>query len=420
MVRGFWRVSISSTLLGVLCLGLQPVLAAGDQAATGDDKEEEAAAPAETGDPQPEVDIYAVPEGTPAELLAFIQNLVSTPPADRSPEGVQQHRDKLIESAIAAASKVLASKEAAADEAAQGAEIKLQLLTIAVRAGIGGKEEQLAEFKESLRKDERIAVRAVVMQRDLLEQSAQWQQLDDQAKAKYADDFVGFLKLIALSREHGQLVQVAARMIGQEDKKAAEELINKSAAVFAASGDAEVASVAVRLEGLIRNMNLLGSEMPIEGQLLVGSSFDWSQYKGKVVLVDFWATWCGPCIAELPNVVENYNLFHAKGFEVVGISLDTDRLKVLEFVNDREVPWPILFSEDSAATGWEHPMAVRYGIEAIPAAILVGKDGKVISKEARGEELGKHLKELLGEPQPLKIAEPEAPNTIENEGDSKE
>ena len=76
------------------------------------------------------------------------------------------------------------------------------------------------------------------------------------------------------------------------------------------------------LEGIVRRLTLLGNEMKIEGKLLDGKAFDWSKYAGKVVLVDFWATWCGPCLAEIPKMRKCYDLYHDKGFEIVGISCD--------------------------------------------------------------------------------------------------
>ena len=143
--------------------------------------------------------------------------------------------------------------------------------------------------------------------------------------------------------------------------------------------------------------------MDIQGNLLDGSTFDWSAYQGKVVLVDFWATWCGPCIQELPNVVKNYELYHDKGFDVVGISLDEKKAKVDQFVVDRKLAWPILYSNDPAANGWNHPMAVHYGVKGIPAAILIDQQGKVVTLTARGPLLREHLEKLLG-----KVEEPKS------------
>ena len=144
-----------------------------------------------------------------------------------------------------------------------------------------------------------------------------------------------------------------------------------------------------------RRLALLGSTLELEGKLLDGSELDWNAYRGKVVLVDFWATWCGPCIAEAPNVRRYYDLYHDQGFEVVGISLDTKQEALEAYIEKEQVPWVNLFE---SGAGWKHSMAVRYGIRAIPSVFLVDTEGKVVSLEARGSELGKQLEKLMGPP----------------------
>ena len=134
--------------------------------------------------------------------------------------------------------------------------------------------------------------------------------------------------------------------------------------------------------------------MKITGTLLNGQPFDQSTVAGKIVLVDFWATWCGPCIAEIPNVLEQYEKYHSRGFEVIGISLDQERDALEKFVTERKIPWPILF-EPSEGSGWQHTLATYYGISGIPTVILIGKDGNVVSLNARGERLGELLDELF-------------------------
>ena len=138
-------------------------------------------------------------------------------------------------------------------------------------------------------------------------------------------------------------------------------------------------------------MGLLGNPIDLSGKLVDGSDFDWEAYRGKVVLVDFWATWCGPCIAEAPNVRKNYDLYHDRGFEVVGISLDSKKSALDAYIKKEQVPWVNLF-EDGA--GWKHPMAVKYGVGAIPTVFLVDRDGEVVSLP-RGAELGNQLRLLL-------------------------
>jgi len=123
-----------------------------------------------------------------------------------------------------------------------------------------------------------------------------------------------------------------------------------------------------------------------------GNPISLSSLKGKVVLVDFWASWCGPCRAENPNVVAAYKRFSSKGFTVFGVSLDTDKDKWLQAIAKDGLTWPHV----SDLIGWDNAAAKQYGVMSIPASYLLDKEGKIIASNLRGEELVKKLEELLG------------------------
>jgi peroxiredoxin len=120
------------------------------------------------------------------------------------------------------------------------------------------------------------------------------------------------------------------------------------------------------------------SETDVDGKPMAIAS-----YKGKVVLIDFWATWCGPCVAELPNVLATYQKHHAQGFDIIGVSLDEDKAKLTQFTKAKDMPWQQFFD----GLVWSNKLAVKYGIESIPATFLLDGEGNIIGEDLRGEEL---------------------------------
>ena len=124
---------------------------------------------------------------------------------------------------------------------------------------------------------------------------------------------------------------------------------------------------------------------------LLGNPFSLAKYKDKLVLVDFWATWCAPCVGELPNIIKAYNKHHSNGFEVIGISLDQDEQKLKSFLKAKEIPWVQYFD----GKGWQNKLAAKYGIDSVPATFLLDRQGKIIGQDLRGEALEEALTKAL-------------------------
>lgn len=228
---------------------------------------------------------------------------------------------------------------------------------------------------------------------ELLQRAAEWQADDDE------EDQQTFLDDLKASYPKGKLTE--------DDVKFAEELSQRlaqwsdaeaSAKAFEALGEAmgqlegkRAVRLAQHYKGTARRLRLVGNEMEMVGTLLDGEKFDWAPYKGKVVLVEFWATWCKPCIiVDMPKVEEEYRLYHDKGFEVIGVSLDFKKEDVTKFVEDRKTPWPTLYDGPIQNC----PLSMLYGVNSIPLKVLIGKDGKVVA--VNPQDLPAEMEKLLG------------------------
>lgn len=122
----------------------------------------------------------------------------------------------------------------------------------------------------------------------------------------------------------------------------------------------------------------------INAPTLDGGTVSLDDYKGRVLLLDFWATWCGPCIAELPNVKRVYEKFHGDGFDILSISLDRDKSTLRRFVERQGLEWTHIYNGDLRPG--KDPASI-YGVQAIPTMILIGRDGKVAATDVRGRRI---------------------------------
>jgi thiol-disulfide isomerase/thioredoxin len=147
-----------------------------------------------------------------------------------------------------------------------------------------------------------------------------------------------------------------------------------------------------RIEQLETLLQLKQEPIELKFTALDGREFNIEEYRGKVVLIDFWATWCGPCIAGMPELIDLHKKHHEAGLEIVGISFDRDKESLEKYVAENEMPWVQYFDGKT----WDNDYGRKYGIRAIPTMWLVGRDGKVVDFSAR-MGLAEKVEKLLTE-----------------------
>ena len=149
-----------------------------------------------------------------------------------------------------------------------------------------------------------------------------------------------------------------------------------------------------------RTPNKVNWPLTVSGTTVQGKSFSTAQWKGKVVMVDFWATWCGPCLEEMPGVVDIYNKYHSQGLEIVGVSNDSEKPKLLEFLKQHlELKWPQLYGPSNSPEHW-NALSEQFKVSSIPTVYLIDRNGVLRTTTARNrlEELIAQL--LHEEPDP--------------------
>lgn len=170
------------------------------------------------------------------------------------------------------------------------------------------------------------------------------------------------------------------------------EFANKYVSTFKPSNMGEISRIEAELN---KNKTFMpGMEAPdLVGETPEGTNWSLSQMRGKYVLIDFWASWCGPCRREMPAVKVVYDKYKSKGFDILGVSLDREKEKWVQAIQQDGLPWKHI----SDLKGWESALSRLYSVTSIPQTILLDKEGKIITRGLRGEQLEVKLKELIGE-----------------------
>jgi thiol-disulfide isomerase/thioredoxin len=355
-------------------------------------KKTEKAAPPAPKKEETKKDPFAVPDGKPAELVKYMQLMQSRSRRARSLAEFKKHQNAIL----GAADKILAQKSSATIELTT-IKAKFTALGLLTRFGDSKAAKTLQTFAEKLKNDKRKPIADLAAQQLLTARARRVFALKPAERKELADDVIKYLAGGDVRTRFSVAMTTARGLESAGSRELAATTYTKMSEILAKSKDEKLKNYAKKMEGSARRVMLLGNSIDIKGQTADGKPFKWSDYKGKVVLIDFWATWCGPCIRELPNVKNMYKKYHDKGFEVVGISLDRSKGKLDTFIKTQKLEWTNLYSADPKTTGWDHPMATYYGVMSIPNVILVDQNGKVVSLKARGAELQRQLDKLLGD-----------------------
>ena len=274
------------------------------------------------------------------------------------------------------------------DQAEQARSIEGQLLNVAARLGNTNAAAKVAALTEARLKDpntpeeERFQLRVEQLQRRFAETG----ETNHTAMLTAMEKGVREVQKEFPARPEGAalLLGLAEEWLNQGDQDHALKLARE----VATSKDPEIKESAA---GLIKKLERVGKPLAIQFKALDGREVDLAKLHGKVVLLDFWATWCGPCIQELPQLKAAYDKLNAKGFEIIGISLDQERAELEKMIAEKKMPWPQYFEG-----GDKNRFADEYQIAAIPTMWLVDKKGNLRDLNAR-EDLATKVEKLLAE-----------------------
>jgi thiol-disulfide isomerase/thioredoxin len=171
----------------------------------------------------------------------------------------------------------------------------------------------------------------------------------------------------------------------------ARDVLKQAAREFAAAKSEQLAPLADQFEAALKNLDKIGKTVEISGKTLADKDFDLKKLKGKVVLVDFWGTWCGPCVAEIPNMLKAHQKYNKRGFEIIGVARDKSDDIVRKFMKTKDLPWACINIEDS------NKLIEMHEVTSYPTTLLIDRNGRVVSTLARGPLLERLLERLLPE-----------------------
>ena len=320
---------------------------------------------------------YSVPDGaTAAQLVTYLLDMSDKP-------RTIQNRAAFRQAMVAASDQLLKAARSKRDTVL-AASTKFESLHFLAFDGDKAADEALVAFAKARRSD---AIPQVSKQANLYlleRQALDSKSIDPKEIPALVEKLHrAFSDLESLDDRHLRIASATVRAINQlESEESRGTEFDRFGKLFAKSEDAELRRYGKQLaKPSAGGSALVGKALALDGVTEIGVEFDWATYRGKVILVDFWATWCGPCIREIPQVKAAYEKWKDKGFDVVGINLDKDPQALASFLKDNPMPWSQLVSEGAAEA------AKAYGVRGIPTMMVIDRDGKILAVAHRIAEL---------------------------------
>ena len=345
-------------------------------------------------DAKPEQDPFAVPEGDAEVLVRHIGTLAGYRPRGKTVQERAEDNQKRLMAVVATCDRLLSLKP----------EEKIEIFALENQYGALGAlgaaasdamKQKLAELEEQMSRDSRPEIAKLPVLGRIRQQSPLIRRQSAIEQEALVEQILSYIERFGVDQQIASISSSVGRSLGYTDQTdLAVKMYDIVGKALAESDDPLLTGRAEKMFGAARMLKLPGNVMVVKGTTGDGREFDWSAYRGRFVLVDFWASWCGPCIAELPNMKANLARYGDQGFAIVGVNLDSSRDAYEKCIREKEITWENIVGDEAA--GWNNPLATYYGISAIPTAILVDPEGKVISLRARGATLDQLLAEHLG------------------------
>ncbi|MCA9221778.1 MAG: TlpA family protein disulfide reductase, partial [Planctomycetales bacterium] len=322
------------------------------------------------------------------ELVNFLLDMSEKPKSIR-------YREGFAAAVVDAADRLLAA-ETKEKYQVIAAEAKFDILHRDACLGDEAADKALNEFVDRMKDDSREKIARQV--KFFLEerQAIAAESLPADQIPGALEELKGRITEQSLSARHLRMASAIVAAINQlEDGDQREKLFAEFGGLFAKSDDKQLARYGKKLSkpmGAAEEDKLVGQKLELDGITALNQPFDWASYRGKVVLVDFWATWCGPCRREMPHVRELHQKLKERGFDVVGVNLDQDEEALARYLEDNDAPWVNLVGERS------QELAQQYGVRGIPTMILVDQNGTIVATSHQVGTLVEKAEKLLTNP----------------------